>query len=516
MPSAALEEAETVETLVYRLDRPRSAGRSFTLEARIVRPLKSGRLGAGRSCSLADLHTSRARYVGPEDRLIGRLTRNSYWSTATLPDDPETMALLMQHLLRTGRCYWREITGTPLMPGPKRRGVFVWRLDDSGNQAIEARLAEGEGEILPCAAPWYVDPGQNLAGPVDFGVTSEIAAAFLAAPPVAPNQAAALAEALARRFPGLGLPAPRIDVVEETRRDPPVPVLRLATRKRAYRYAFGAGRGDDRIDFAFLGYEYDGRIIDPASAPSELRHVENGRVIVRRRHYAAEAAFQRRLTGTGLLPTADFAKVKGEGKLLAFSFDHDAAAWADFVYNTVPALEQDGWRIEIEPEFRPRVVDGGGDWNASLGEGGGWWFSLDLGIEIDGERVPLLPVLTSLLRRVRDLDGGIDAIAVGGVVFGQLAGRPACRAAARPHQGDPRHARRAVPSGEPVVGRNSRASRWGRPSRSPKSRRRQGCAGSAASGCAPWPKGCAVSRECGRSRRLPACARRCANTSFRA
>ena len=451
LPSAALEEAETVETLVYRLDRPRGVGRSFTLDARIVRPLKSGRLGAGRSCSLADLHTSRARYVGPEDRLIGRLTRNSYWSTAALPDDPETMALLMQHLLRTGRCYWREITGTPLIPGPKRRGVFVWRLDNTGNQAIEARLAEGEGEIMPCAAPWYVDPEQNLAGPIDFGVTSEIAAAFLAAPPVAPNQAAALAEALARRFPGLGLPAPRIDVVEETRHDPPVPVLRLATRKRAYRYAFGAGRGDDRIDFVFLGYEYDGQIIDPASAPSELRHVENGRVVVRRRHYAAEAAFQRRLTGTGLLPTADFAKVKGEVKLLAFSFDHDAAAWADFVYNTVPALEQDGWRIEIEPEFRPRVVDGGGDWEASLGEGGGWWFSLDLGIEVDGERVhaaagadlAAAPRARSGRRNRRDRDRRRRVRSA--------PGWPACRAAARPHQGDPRHARRTVPSGEPVT-----------------------------------------------------------------
>ncbi len=53
---------------------------------------------------------------GRRTGLIGRLTRNSYWSTAALPDDPETMALLMQHLLRTGRCYWREITGTPLMP----------------------------------------------------------------------------------------------------------------------------------------------------------------------------------------------------------------------------------------------------------------------------------------------------------------------------------------------------------------------------------------------------------------
>ena len=309
---------------------------------------------------------------------------------------------------------------------------------------------------MPCAAPWYVDPERNLAGPIDFGVTSEIAAAFLAAPPVAPNQAAALAEALARRFPGLGLPAPRIDLVEETRHDPPVPVLRLATRKRAYRYAFGAGRGDDRIDLAFLGYEYDGRIIDAASAPPELRHVENGRVVVRRRHYAAEAAFHRRLTGTGLLPTADFAKVKGEGKLLAFSFDHDPAAWAAFVYDTVPALEQDGWRIEIDPEFRPRVIAGDGDWNASVSEAGGWWFSLDLGIEIDGERVPLLPVLTSLLRRVRDLDGRHRRDRDRRRRIRSARRRPPYRAAARPHQGDPRHAGRAVPSGEPVAGRHDR------------------------------------------------------------
>src|SRR3954469_8386061 len=46
LPSAALEDAEMVETLVYRLDRSRSAWQPFTLEARIVRPLKSGRRGA--------------------------------------------------------------------------------------------------------------------------------------------------------------------------------------------------------------------------------------------------------------------------------------------------------------------------------------------------------------------------------------------------------------------------------------------------------------------------------------
>src|SRR4051812_19450485 len=292
-----------------------------------------------------------------------------------LPDDPETTDLLMRRLVETGRCYWHQIDGTPLSLGPQRRGAFTWRLDRSGSQAVEARLAEEDGEILSCAAPWYIDPARNLAGPLDFGVPPVIVAGFLAAPPVAPNQAPALAEALARRFPGLALPAPRTDIVEEVRDGPPVPVLRLTTRKRAYRYSFGSGRDEDRIDIALFGYEYDGNIIDARSAPPELRSVENGEVIVRRRNYPAEIVFREQLAACGLVPTTDFTKVKGEGKLFAWGFDHDPAGWAGFLYNTVPELEQDGWRIEIDPDFRPRVVVGDGDWNASVSEEGGWWFS---------------------------------------------------------------------------------------------------------------------------------------------
>ena len=73
----------------------------------------------------------------------------------------------------------------------------------------------------------------------------------------------------------------------------------------------------------------------------------------------------------------------------------------------MPQLEREGWRIEVEDSFRYRVVDGGGEWTAEVEENGGWWFSLDLGIEVDGERVPLLPVLTALLARLR-LTGAPD------------------------------------------------------------------------------------------------------------
>ena len=49
-------------------------------------------------------------------------------------------------------------------------------------------------------------------------------------------------------------------------------------------------------------------------------------------------------------------------------------------------------------------------------------FAFDLGVEIDGETVPLLPVMTSLLARLRDLGTphGLDALAHNGKVFGTL------------------------------------------------------------------------------------------------
>ena len=172
----------------------------------------------------------------------------------------------MRRLVETGRCYWQQIDGTPLSLGATRRGGFAWRLDRNGNQAVEARLAEGNGEILPCAAPWYVDPARNLAGPVDFGVPPGDCHRF-------PGGAAGRANR-PRRWPKrwrgafrARLAGPRTDIVEEVRDGPPVPVLRLTTRKRAYRYSFGPGRHDDRIDIALFGYEYDGKIIDARSAP---------------------------------------------------------------------------------------------------------------------------------------------------------------------------------------------------------------------------------------------------------
>jgi len=420
---AALEPASP-EAIVYRLDSPAQPGLPLVLELRVVRILKSGGWGAGRALPGVQLQNPTANYLTPADRAIIQLLRNGSWgSLVKLPEDPEIVDLLLRRMIASGRCRWHDLSSRPLGLGPARRGHVAWQLGADGRQTIGVGLDDGSAVILPSASPWYVLPGEYLAGPVELDMARPLVRVALSAPPVTKAQAEALDAVLERDLPGLALPRPRTDLVEDIREEPPVPTLVLAKRKRSWSYwELRSKNWDDNIDLALLGYSYGGAVINPDDPRSELRTLEEGRIVVRRRNRGAERAARKRLGGFGLHALETFQERGHNAGQIAFSLPDGEAGWPGFVYDAVPQLEREGWRIEVEEGFRYRVVDGDGEWTAELEEGGGWWFSLDLGIELDGGRVALLPVLTSLLARLRDMGtpSELDALAHNGTVFGRL------------------------------------------------------------------------------------------------
>ena len=95
----------------------------------------------------------------------------------------------------------------------------------------------------------------------------------------------------------------------------------------------------------------------------------------------------------------------------------------------------------------------------------------------------------------------------------QAPRRPACGAPARAHQGDHGDPRRAVRPGNLSTARQARRFRPAKWPASPRSKRRPGCAGSAASGCGHSPSGCRAFRGSTRSSRRPGCGPSCAPIS---
>ncbi len=420
----AVHPPTSPETIVYRLDEPVAPGLPFVIDLRVVRILKSGAWGADRALPVQQLQNASANYMTPADRAIIGLLQGGSWSAQPqLSPDPEIADLTVRRMLATGRCPWQDLASPALELGPSRAGRLSWQLDDDGRQSMRVVLDHPSAVVLPSASPWYVVPAEHLAGPVELDLARPLVRVALSAPPVTKAQAEAVGAALERELPGLSLPRPRSDIIEEIRKDPPVPVLTLVQRKRGWNYwGVRTKEWDDNVDLALLGFSYGGIVIDPHDRRNELRALEDGRILVRRRNRSAERGALKRLQEFGLQAVETFEAQDRDEDRIAFGFAEGQRDWPKFVYDAVPQLEREGWRIEFEDGFRHRVVDGAGEWTAELDEGSGWWFSLDLGIVVEGERVALLPVLSSLLARLRDRDmpSDLDALAYNGTVFGRL------------------------------------------------------------------------------------------------
>jgi superfamily II DNA or RNA helicase len=420
----AVQPPASPETIAYRLDWPTAPGFPFVIDLRVVRILKSGGWGADRALPSQQLQNPTANYMTPTDRDIIRLLRGGPWnSQLQLSEDPEIADLAMRRILATGRCRWQNLASPRLALGPERPGRLSWQVGADGRQTVGIALDDPSAVVLPSASPWYVIPAEHLAGPLELDLPRPLVRIALSAPPVTKAQAEAVGAALERELPSLALPRPRSDIVEEIRKDPPVPVLTLVQRKRGWNYwGVRTKEWDDNVDLALLGFSYGGTAIHPEDRRNELRSFEEGRIVVRRRNRGAERGALKRLQAFGLQAVETFEAENRDEDRIAFGFAEVQRDWPNFVYDAVPQLEREGWQIEFEDGFRHRVVDGAGEWTAELEEDSGWWFSLDLGIVVHGERVPLLPILSSLLARLRDRDvlRELDALAHNGTVFGRL------------------------------------------------------------------------------------------------
>ena len=159
----------------------------------------------------------------------------------------------------------------------------------------------------------------------------------------------------------------------------------------------------ERVPLLELSFEYQG-IRYLASDPDGVEDESETEL----RDLEGEARARRFLESFGAVPLdclddwatsvhADYA-VRCEGNV------HDFCAFSAYV---VPQLRALGWDVEIDPGYPFRVVEREPAWYANVesvardGETTNRpdWFGLELGIDLDGRRVNLLPALIELIER---------------------------------------------------------------------------------------------------------------------
>jgi superfamily II DNA or RNA helicase len=126
------------------------------------------------------------------------------------------------------------------------------------------------------------------------------------------------------------------------------------------------------------------------------------------RDRGAEAQACRVLESFGVLELAsldDCAVTPGTGVDYIVTIDGDVHALCAFGAYAVPQLRNLGWRIDIDPEYPWQTVANDVPLYASAepDDKRPDWFGLELGVEVDGQRVDLLPALLDLLDGAGDL-----------------------------------------------------------------------------------------------------------------
>jgi hypothetical protein len=330
------------------------------------------------------------RFVSAEDERILRLLRidgRTDYDAAFLLTGAQDQAL--RAVLATGRCHLRRFDSTPLKAGPARHARAEWDWRPDASQALVWSIEPPAELVLPLEPPWYVDGARGEAGPLDSGLPPALASALALAPHVPAAEAPAVRAALARDAGDARVPLPQA-AEEVFERHAPVPHLTLAS-EGAY------GRGYSPFGFlthsARLTFDYAGLLVN-GPPRGDVRVVSGERVLRIPRDAKTEQRAAQRLAQTGL--------ERRHTQRPEYSFFHDDTEWLRFVAEEVPKLQAEGWQIETDPEFRFRMAELGG-WYAEVEEAGNDWFDLDLGVEVDGERMQLLPILVEAVRERPDL-----------------------------------------------------------------------------------------------------------------
>ncbi len=192
---------------------------------------------------------------------------------------------------------------------------------------------------------------------------------------------------------------PRADVLEERLEGiQPQPVLTLGSHVRVH-FDARKGRMHEQIHHrAALAFDYQGhRAFGKAAKDLIVRPAIDRRLRIVR-DAEAEAALRKRLEETGLQRALRQSEALPEEAGEPFELSSDGA-WLSFVQEQLPRLREQGWQIQMQPDFHfnlARVDDWYGEIEEQPETG---WFDLELGIEVDGQRISLLPILLQAIRR---------------------------------------------------------------------------------------------------------------------
>ncbi len=307
---------------------------------------------------------------------------------------------ILNALLESDRLYFMERVAASgfalsepvrLKLGKARDAKLDWGADESGRMVPRIIRSGGAVDVLPLQeATWYLDPQAGEIGVLKMALTPPQVAQLLSMPPLREIDVPVVSEVLREMVPDL--PAPTISRLR-TLKATLVPMLLLATSEPTYMSRFrGYGFGSQVRDYAYVNFRY-GEAVLSADHPGEFVTLKTGETVRLNRDAKQEQRFIESLRRYGLEEMPHFGH---SGNHPVYGLESEKA-WPSFVQHEIPVIHAAGWEIVNPQGFRHHVLEVEA-WVGEFDEQEDGWFSLNMGIVVNGQRMALAPLLHELFK----------------------------------------------------------------------------------------------------------------------
>ncbi len=421
--SPKAKDNDSGKLLIYIIEGSTKANVAFKVSSLTISVLKKGMFGVSKPYRLDQIHNP-AKYVQEDDLMILRFISSLmpyYYGGYNTHDIPVTLDanILLQLLIKTGRCYLPN----PYFPeknlsiGESRKAFISWKAESDGSQSIKIDV-DGVSFpiIMPMYPPYYICPNTRTIGMLQTDMPDKQAVALLRAPTISPEQVALVSEKLSSILtnPELmpkALPIRKLEIK-------PIPHLKLTSikiqpKKKGWGYS-----NQDHVEIAAanLYFDYQGKKLNHNDSTQEITSYKNGEVLSIQRDKIFEQGCTELLKHMGMTlrlgDVDDYYNTKQEHKNIITigniqeEFHKEAnlsTSWTKFTKESIPKLKEMEWQIKMDKVFPYNIVEVDDEWYANIDEGSEIdWFSVELGVTVEGQHFNLVPILLDLLKNNKD------------------------------------------------------------------------------------------------------------------
>lgn len=394
----------------YRLTLTKSRTKQLIVEPLLYRHLKTGGLGGQKT--LNETSVSFQRHLDDSDRQLYALLKTGQ-ALAGKRDSSPPFTLnssydenTLEQILATNKCFWQDDKTSPLCFSTPLAAEFKWNELDEGRH-LELINPNANLAFFTIDRLWYFNPQSNEIGLVEHDFNKQELSTLLSMPKIRYEDSDLIEEFLNRSHLSAKIEPLQQYTTLSIENIEPVPHLYLAKTKYRKKYSSYQPPFVDIIIMQ-IGFDYQGvrvpidhhekifskRIGDTIYQVTRNFKVEQQQLKVLEKFKLISMSDAYQLYDAHLNPKACFYHVE--------EIDDEHLYIAEAI---LPLLMNAGWVIEYDPTYPFRLQSHQDTWYSSVEPSEKTdWFDLELGIEIDGQKINLVPVLHQFLQKFKPSD----------------------------------------------------------------------------------------------------------------